>query len=121
MAPLIRLEGLTKRFGETVAADDVTLDIFEGELFGLLGASGSGKTTLLRLLGGFEEPTAGRVLIDGVDVTATPPYERPTNMVFQSYALFPHMTVAANVAFGLKQARMPKAEAAARVEEALAL
>ncbi len=121
MTPLIRLEGLTKRFGETVAADDVTLDIFEGELFGLLGASGSGKTTLLRLLGGFEVPTAGRVLIDGVDVTATPPYERPTNMVFQSYALFPHMTVAANVAFGLKQARLPKAQADARVEEVMEL
>jgi putrescine transport system ATP-binding protein len=121
MAPLIRLEGLTKRFGETVAADDVTLDILEGELFGLLGASGSGKTTLLRLLGGFETPTAGRVLIDGVDVTALPPYERPTNMVFQSYALFPHMTVAANIAFGLKQARMPKPEADARVEEVMEL
>jgi putrescine transport system ATP-binding protein len=121
MAPLIRLEGLTKRYGETVAADDVTLDIEAGELFGLLGASGSGKTTLLRLLGGFEAPTAGRVLIDGVDVTATPPYERPTNMVFQSYALFPHMTVAANVAFGLRQARLPKAQADARVAEALEL
>ena len=121
MTPLIRLEGLTKRFGETVAADDVTLEIFEGELFGLLGASGSGKTTLLRLLGGFEVPTAGRVLIDGVDVTATPPYERPTNMVFQSYALFPHMTVAANVAFGLKQARLPKPQVDARVEEVMEL
>jgi putrescine transport system ATP-binding protein len=121
MAPLIRLEGLTKRYGETVAADDVTLNIDEGELFGLLGASGSGKTTLLRLLGGFEAPTAGRVLIDGVDVTATPPYERPTNMVFQSYALFPHMTVAGNVAFGLKQARIAKPQSEARVEEVLEL
>ena len=121
MTPLIRLEGLTKRFGETVALEDVSLDIGEGELFGLLGASGSGKTTLLRLLGGFETPTKGRVLIDGVDVTAVPPYERPTNMVFQSYALFPHMTVAANVAFGLKQARVAKADAGRRVEEALAL
>jgi len=123
MAPLIRLEGLTKRFGETVAVDDVTLDIQEGDLFGLLGASGSGKTTLLRLLGGFETPTSGRVLIDGIDVTAMPPYERPTNMVFQSYALFPHMTVAKNLAFGLKQekVKLSAAETAARVEEALEL
>jgi len=116
---LIRLQGLGKRFGETVAAEDVTLDIEAGELFALLGASGSGKTTLLRLLGGFETPTAGRVLIDGVDVTAMPPYERPTNMVFQSYALFPHMTVAANVAFGLKQERVERFKIATRVEEAL--
>jgi putrescine transport system ATP-binding protein len=123
MAPLIRLEGLTKRFGETVAVDDVSLDIGEGDLFGLLGASGSGKTTLLRLLGGFETPTSGRVLIDGVDVTAMPPYERPTNMVFQSYALFPHMTVANNLAFGLKQekVKLSAAETAKRVEEALDL
>jgi putrescine transport system ATP-binding protein len=119
MAPLIRLEGLTKRFGDIVAADDVTLDIEAGELFGLLGASGSGKTTLLRLLGGFETPTAGRVLIDNADVTMTPPYDRPTNMVFQSYALFPHMTVAANVGFGLKHARLPKPQADARVRDAL--
>jgi putrescine transport system ATP-binding protein len=121
VAPLIRLEGLTKRFGETAATEDVTLDIMAGELFGLLGASGSGKTTLLRLLGGFEAPTTGRVLIDGVDVTAMPPYERPTNMVFQSYALFPHMTVAANIGFGLKHAKLPRQEADGRVEEALAL
>ncbi len=121
MAPLIRLEGLTKRYGDTVAADDVTLDIEAGELFGLLGASGSGKTTLLRLLGGFETPTSGRVLIDGVDVTAMPPYERPTNMVFQSYALFPHMTVAKNVAFGLRQEKVSASESASRVEEALEL
>ncbi len=117
----IRLEGLSKRFGETAALADVTLDIEKGELFGLLGASGSGKTTLLRLLGGFEEPTAGRVLIDGADVTAMPPYARPTNMVFQSYALFPHMTVAANVAFGLRQAGLDRAETENRVAEALDL
>jgi len=85
---LIRLEGLTKRFSDVVAVEDITLDIERGELFSLLGASGSGKTTLLRLLGGFETPSAGRVLIDGVDVTSTAPYARPTNMVFQSYALF---------------------------------
>src|ERR1019366_1004736 len=97
----IRLEGLTKRFADTVAVDDVTLDIRPGELFSLLGASGSGKTTLLRLLGGFEAPSAGRVMIDGADVTELPAYDRPTNMVFQSYALFPHMSVEANVGFGL--------------------
>jgi putrescine transport system ATP-binding protein len=119
--PLIRLEGLTKRFGDAVALDDVTLDIEAGELFALLGASGSGKTTLLRLLGGFETPSAGRVLIDGQDVTTTPAYERPTNMVFQSYALFPHMTVAANIAFGLKSEKLEKQEAARRVAEALDL
>jgi spermidine/putrescine ABC transporter ATP-binding subunit len=118
---LIRLEGLTKRFGDVAAVDDVTLDIHRGELFSLLGASGSGKTTLLRLLGGFETPTGGRVLIDRVDVTTMPAYERPTNMVFQSYALFPHMTVAANIAFGLRQEKLSKAEIAPRVEEALGL
>ena len=117
----IRLEGLSKRFGETLAVDDVTLDIGEGELFGLLGASGSGKTTLLRLMGGFESPSAGRVLIDGVDVTRMHPYQRPTNMVFQSYALFPHMTVAKNVAFGLKRSGMTRAEIVQRVDEALEL
>jgi spermidine/putrescine ABC transporter ATP-binding subunit len=117
----IRLEGLSKRFADTLAVDGVTLDIEDGELFGLLGASGSGKTTLLRLMGGFESPSAGRVLIDGVDVTAMPPYQRPTNMVFQSYALFPHMTVAKNIAFGLKQARLANSEIEQRVEEALEL
>jgi putrescine transport system ATP-binding protein len=120
-APLIRLEGLSKRFGETAAVDAVTLDIRQGELFSLLGASGSGKTTLLRLLGGFETPSEGRVLIDGADVTDMPAYDRPTNMVFQSYALFPHMSVAANVAFGLKQARIGAEEARRRVAETLDL
>ena len=117
--PLIRIEGLTKRFGDLAAVDAVTLDIGQGELFSLLGASGSGKTTLLRLLGGFETPNDGRVLIDGVDVTRLPAYERPTNMVFQSYALFPHMTVAANIAFGLREARLRKDEIKRRVAEAL--
>ena len=115
----IRLEGMTKRFGDLTALDGVTLAIGEGELFGLLGASGSGKTTLLRLLGGFETPTAGRVLINGTDVTDQPPYERPTNMMFQSYALFPHMTVAANVAFGLRQEGLDRALIDRRVGEAL--
>jgi spermidine/putrescine ABC transporter ATP-binding subunit len=117
----IRLEGLAKHFGDMRAVDDVTLDIEDGELFSLLGASGSGKTTLLRLLGGFETPSAGRVLIDGVDVTDLPPYRRPTNMVFQSYALFPHMNVAKNVAFGLRQAGLAAPEIAGRVDEALDL
>jgi len=120
-APLIRLERLTKRFGPTAAVDDVTLDIRPGELFSLLGASGSGKTTLLRLMGGFETPTEGRVVIDGVDVTDMPAYERPTNMVFQSYALFPHMTVEANVGFGLRQAGLARGEIKKRVGETLAL
>ncbi len=121
MPPLIRVEGLTKRYGDIVAADDVTLDIEGGELFALLGGSGCGKSTLLRLIGGLETPTAGRVFIDGADVTAMPAYERPTNMVFQSYALFPHMTIAGNVGFGLKQEKLPKAEISRRVEEALDL
>jgi putrescine transport system ATP-binding protein len=113
--PFVRIESVTKTFGKVYAVDDVSLDIFRGELFSLLGGSGCGKSTLLRVLGGFEMPDKGRVLIDGVDVTAMPPYERPVNMMFQSYALFPHMTVAQNIAFGLKQDRMPKAQIAERV------
>src|SRR5690606_21093861 len=98
---------------------DVSLKIYQGELFCLLGGSGSGKTTLLRMLAGFEEPTSGRVFIDGVDMTGVPSYERPVNMMFQSYALFPHMTVEQNVAFGLKQDRTPKKEIAERVAQML--
>ena len=101
--PYVRLEKLTKKFGDFVAVDDVTLNIYRGEIFCLLGGSGSGKTTLLRMMAGFERPTEGRIWIDGADVTATPPYERPVNMMFQSYALFPHMSVQKNVAFGLRQ------------------
>ena len=101
--PYVRIEKLTKKFGEFVAVDDVSLNIYRGEIFCLLGGSGWGKTTLLRMMAGFESPTEGRIWIDGVDVTATPPYERPVNMMFQSYALFPHMTVQKNVAFGLRQ------------------
>ena len=101
--PYVRLEKLTKKFGEFVAVDDVTLNIYRGEIFCLLGGSGCGKTTLLRMMAGFEIPTAGSIWIDGTDVTAMPPYERPVNMMFQSYALFPHMTVRNNVAFGLRQ------------------
>jgi putrescine transport system ATP-binding protein len=104
-----------------VAVDDVTLEIYQKEIFCLLGASGCGKTTLLRILAGFERPTSGRVFIDGVDMTDIPPYERPVNMMFQSYALFPHLTVEQNVAFGLKQDRVPRAEITQRVGEMLDL
>src|SRR5215469_9488482 len=99
----VRIAHLTKKFGEFVAVDDVWLDIRRGEIFCLLGGSGSGKTTLLRMLAGFERPSAGTIYIDGVDMSTIPPYERPVNMMFQSYALFPHMTVEKNVAFGLEQ------------------
>jgi putrescine transport system ATP-binding protein len=99
----VRISHVTKRFGDFVAVDDVSLDIRRGEIFCLLGGSGSGKTTLLRMLAGFEQPSAGTIHIDGVDMGAIPPYERPVNMMFQSYALFPHMSVEKNVAFGLEQ------------------
>ena len=120
-AAFLRIEGVSKSFGSITAVDDVTLDIARGEFFALLGPSGCGKTTLLRMLAGFETPGAGALLLDGVDLAALPPYRRPVNMMFQSYALFPNMTVAGNVAFGLRQDRVPRAEIAARVEEALAL
>ncbi len=110
-APLIRIEGVTKTYDGEVAVNDVSLDIYRGELFSLLGSSGCGKTTLLRMIAGFETPNAGRILIDGVDMTRVPPYERPVNMVFQSYALFPHMSVLQNVAFGLRQDGVAKSEA----------
>ena len=113
--PFVRIERLTKKFGDFVAVDDVTLDIYPKEIFCLLGGSGCGKTTLLRMLAGFERPTSGRVFIDGVDVTNLPPYDQAVNMMFQSYALFPHMTVEQNVAFGLKQMRVPKPEITKRV------
>jgi putrescine transport system ATP-binding protein len=99
----VRIAHVTKKFGDFVAVDDVSLDIRRGEIFCLLGGSGSGKTTLLRMLAGFERPSAGTIFIDGVDMSAIPPYERPVNMMFQSYALFPHMSVEKNVAFGLEQ------------------
>jgi putrescine transport system ATP-binding protein len=120
-APYVRLEGVTKRFGDFVAVRQVSLDIARGEIFCLLGASGCGKTTLLRMLAGFETPTEGSIWIDGVDVTQVPPYERPVNMMFQSYALFPHMTVAQNVAFGLRQDGTAKSEIDARVHEMLSM
>jgi len=119
--PYVRIEGVTKRFGGFVAVDDLSLEIHRGELFALLGGSGSGKTTLLRLLAGFETPDGGRILIDGQDMTAVPPHARPVNMMFQSYALFPHMTVAKNVAFGLVQDGVPRAERNERVAEVLDL
>ena len=119
--PVLRIEGVTKTFGKTYAVDDVSLDIYRGEFFSLLGGSGCGKSTLLRILGGFEVPDKGRVLIDGSDVTNLPPYERPVNMMFQSYALFPHMTVEQNIAFGLKQDRRPASEIADRVAAMLDL
>jgi spermidine/putrescine transport system ATP-binding protein len=119
--PIIRFEGVGKAFGRALAVDDVTLDVQEGEFFCLLGPSGCGKTTLLRMLAGFETPTSGRIFIDEADVSLTPPNKRPVNMVFQSYAVFPHMSVADNVAYGLKIDRVAAAERQARVEEALAL
>ena len=120
-APLVSFENVTKRFGDFVAVDDLSLDIYRREFFALLGPSGCGKTTLLRMLAGFEQPSEGRILLDGQDVSAVPPHRRPVNMMFQSYALFPHMTVEANIAFGLKQDRMPRSEIAARVAEMLKL
>jgi putrescine transport system ATP-binding protein len=112
----VRIEGVVKRFTAGAAAvDGVSLDIAAGEFFALLGPSGCGKTTLLRMLAGFETPDAGRILIDGVDMASVPPYRRPVNMMFQSYALFPHMTVAGNVGFGLRQDRLPRAAIDARV------
>jgi len=119
--PYISIERVTKKFGDFIAVNDVSLKIYKQELFCLLGGSGCGKTTLLRMLAGFEDSTSGRILIDGVDMTGIPPYERPVNMMFQSYALFPHMSVEQNVAFGLKQDRLPRAEIAARVTDMLDL
>lgn len=118
---MVRFENVTKRFGETVAVDALTLDIFAGEFFALLGPSGCGKSTLLRLLAGFESPSDGRVLLDGAVIDAVPPHRRPVNMMFQNYALFPHLTVEKNVAFGLRQEGCPRAEIAARVAAMLAL
>jgi len=119
--PLLRVDGLTKRFGGHAAVDRLSLDIYAGEFFALLGPSGCGKTTLLRLIAGFERPNAGRILLDGVDLAPVPPYRRPLNMMFQNYALFPHLTVADNVAFGLKQEGLAKADIAGRVSDMLAL
>jgi putrescine transport system ATP-binding protein len=118
-AAFVRIEHVTKKFGDFAAVDDVSLDIQQGEIFCLLGGSGSGKTTLLRMLAGFETPTGGKIYIDGQDMSTIPPYERRINMMFQSYALFPHMTVEKNVAFGLEQEKLSSREIRARVTEIL--
>ena len=119
--PIVSIAGVAKRFGTVVAVDGVDLDIQRGELFALLGGSGCGKTTLLRMIAGFETPDAGRILIDGQDMTGVPPHRRPVNMMFQSYALFPHMTVEQNIAFGLKQDGLGKDAISKRVGEMLDL
>ena len=119
--PLVRFDAVSKRFGNFVAVERLSLDIFEREFFALLGPSGCGKTTLLRMLAGFEQPSEGRILLEGADISGVPPHRRPVNMMFQSYALFPHLTVEGNIAFGLKQDGMPRPEIAARVGEMLAL
>ncbi|MEM7224572.1 MAG: ABC transporter ATP-binding protein [Pseudomonadota bacterium] len=119
--PYIRIENVTKKFGDFTAVNDVSLDVYKSELFCLLGGSGCGKSTLLRMLAGFEKPTSGRILIDNVDMASIEPYDRPVNMMFQSYALFPHMTVTKNIAFGLKQDGVPAPEIAKRVEDMLEL
>ncbi len=119
--PFIQIEGVSKYFGDFCAVDNVDLTINKGELFSILGGSGCGKTTLLRIMAGFEVPTSGRIVIDGQDMTALPPYARPVNMMFQSYALFPHMNVWNNVAYGLKRDNMSKGAMTERVDELLKL
>jgi putrescine transport system ATP-binding protein len=119
--PLIRVASVTKRFGDAVAVDDLSLDIYGGEFFCLLGPSGCGKTTLMRMIAGFEQPDTGTLTLAGQNLAGVPPYRRPVNMMFQSYALFPHMSVERNIAFGLRQDRLPKDEIAARVAEMLRL
>ena len=121
LQPLLRIEVVSKRFGEFLAVNQLSLEVYQGEFFALLGPSGCGKTTLLRLIAGFEQPSSGRILLDGLDLAPVPPHRRPVNMMFQSYALFPHLTVEGNVAFGLKQEGLPKSEIAARVADMLAL
>ncbi|SCB18619.1 ABC transporter ATP-binding protein [Rhizobium multihospitium] len=119
--PYISFKNVTKKFGDFTAVDDLSLNIYNREFFALLGASGCGKSTLLRMLAGFEQPTTGEIVLDGQDLAGTPPYRRPVNMMFQSYALFPHMSVEKNIAFGLRQDGMPKAEIDDRVAQMLKL
>ncbi|MGA7540315.1 MAG: ABC transporter ATP-binding protein [Steroidobacteraceae bacterium] len=117
--PQIVIEGVTKTFGDFTAVDNVSLNIFQGEMFALVGASGCGKTTLLRMLAGFERQSSGRIVIDGVEMSEVPPHERPVNMMFQSYALFPHMTVESNVGYGIRRLSIARAEREQRIEQAL--
>src|ERR1700726_784964 len=119
--PLLRIDSVVKKFGAFRAVDQLSLDIRAGEFFALLGPSGCGKTTLLRMLAGFETPDEGRILLSSKDIAQVLPHERPVNMMFQNYALFPHLTVRDNIAFGLKRANMPRADIAARVAEMVAL
>ena len=119
--PALRIASVTKRFGNFTAVDDLTLDIKAGEFFALLGPSGCGKTTLLRMLAGLESPDSGSIMLDGADISQVPPHLRPVNMMFQSYALFPHLDVAGNIAFGLKRAKLSQSEIDSRVAEMLAL
>jgi putrescine transport system ATP-binding protein len=119
--PYVRIENVTKRFGDFVAVNNVSLKIYKGEIFCLLGGSGCGKSTLLRMMAGFEETSGGSIWLDGQDMAGIPPYERPVNMMFQSYALFPHMTVEKNIAFGLEQEKLTKSQIASRVEEILGI
>jgi putrescine transport system ATP-binding protein len=121
ISPMVQIKNVTKNFGDISAVNEVSLKVFPGELFTILGGSGSGKTTLLRMLAGFEQPSSGSIMIDGVDMTGVPPYERPVNMMFQSYALFPHMTVEQNVAYGLQKGGVGKAETKTRTSEILEL
>src|SRR3989442_14819729 len=120
-APDVRLEGVTKRFDDVVAVDDISLAIEPGQFFALLGPSGCGKTTTLRMIGGFEEPSAGRIFLGNTDVVGLPPYKRDVNTVFQSYALFPHMSIEDNVGFGLERRGVKKEELRGRVREMLEL
>ena len=119
--PLLEIRGVSKKFGDFIAVNNVDLDIYQGELFCLLGGSGCGKTTLLRMLAGFEKPSSGQILIDGQDMSEVPPYKRPTNMMFQNYALFHHMTVEKNIAFGLEQDGISKAEISDKIDSILKL
>jgi len=119
--PLVRFEAVSKRFGAVAAVESFTLDIARGEFFALLGPSGCGKTTLLRMVAGFETPSEGRILLDGEDIVTVPPHRRPVNMMFQSYALFPHLSVEGNIGFGLRQENASRAEIAERVAEMLTL
>ncbi|MDP1544813.1 MAG: ABC transporter ATP-binding protein, partial [Anaerolineales bacterium] len=119
--PAVRFENVSRHFGEVKAVDEVDLEIEDGEFFSMLGPSGSGKTTCLRMTAGFDRPTVGRIFLYGQDVSNLPPYERDVNTVFQDYALFPHMTVGDNIAYGLMVKRVPKEERMKRVEEMLDL